>query len=304
MNLLNQIHLNGLRAIEAVGRHGNLADAAQELGVTPGAVSQQILKAEKQLDRRLFDRKPKGLELTALGARAQPLFSAGMRDLAAGAAMVRGDQDDRLVLSVPPVFAAKWLVWRLGRFHDAHPHITVRVDATMKLVDMLSSDVDLCIRVSSQDWPDVKATYLLRQRVFPVCSPAIAAQIRSPHDLLSVPVVRDQLSMFNWDIWFGAGEPSDGDLQTGPTFSDASLCLDASIAGQGVFLAWDTVACDALAAGSLVAPFDRKVSTPFTYSLLERSGGSKGRAIGQFKAWLLEELRASLGDALDEPGKA
>lgn len=299
MNLLNQIHLNGLRAIEAVGRHGNLSAAADELGVTPGAVSQQILKVEKQLDRRFFERTPKGLEPTVLGAKALPYLSAGMRDLAAGADVMRGDQDDRLILSVPPVFAAKWLVWRLGRFHDAHPHVTVRVDATMKLVDMPTSDVDLCVRVSSQDWPGMKATHLLRQRVFPVCSPVIAQQLKHPRDLLNVPIVRDQFSMFNWDLWLDDDEPGDADLHNGPTFSDASLCLDATIACQGVFLAWDTVACDALAAGSLVAPFARKVATPFTYSLLERPGASKGRAIGQFKTWLLDELRASLGDALD-----
>lgn len=299
MDLLNLIHLNGLRAVETVGRHGNLSDAANELGVTPGAVSQQILKVEKQLDRRFFERTARGLEPTALGAKALPYLTSGMRDLAAGAALMRGDQDDRLILSVPPVFAAKWLVWRLGRFHDAHPHVTVRVDATMKLVDMPTSDVDLCIRVSERSSPDVKTTRLLRQRVFPVCSPVIAQQLKTPRDVLNVPVVRDQLSMFDWDLWFNEDEPRDAELQNGPTFSDASLCLDACIACQGVFLAWDTVACDALAAGSLVVPFERKVATPYTYQLLERPGALKGRAINQFKTWLIDELRSSLGDAVD-----
>ncbi len=298
MKILNAIHLNGLRAVEAVGRHGNLSAAADELGVTPGAVSQQILKVEKQLGRRFFDRSVRGLEPTVMGAKALPHLIAGMRDLAAGAAMMREADDDRLILSVPPVFAAKWLVWRLGRFHDAHPDITVRVDATMKLVDMRTSDVDLCVRVSSHDWPDLKTTHLLRQRVFPVCSPALAPHLKSPHDITRFAVVRDKLSMFDWDLWFVEGEPRDADLPDGPTFSDASLCLDATIAGQGVFLAWDTVACDALVAGSLVAPFERKVATDFTYNLLERPGWLKGNAIKQFKAWLMDELKQSLGDPL------
>jgi DNA-binding transcriptional LysR family regulator len=298
MKILNTIHLNGLRAVEAVGRHGNLSAAAEELGVTPGAISQQILKVEKQLGRPFFDRSARGLEVTALGARALPHLTSGMRDLAAGAAMMREADDDRLILSVPPVFAAKWLVWRLGRFHDAHPDISVRVDATMKLVDLPTSDVDLCIRVSNREWPQLKATHLLRQRVFPVCNPAMAQHLKSPQDITRFAVVRDRLSMFNWDLWFKDGEPRDADLRDGPTFSDASLCLDATIAGQGVFLAWDTVATDALAAGSLVAPFERKVATEFTYTLLERPGGSKGRATNQFKAWLVDELRQSLGDPL------
>jgi LysR family glycine cleavage system transcriptional activator len=298
MKILNTIHLNGLRAVEAVGRHGNLSAAAEELGVTPGAISQQILKVEKQLGRAFFERTARGLEHTVLGAKALPHLTSGMRGLAAGAAMMREADDDRLILSVPPVFAAKWLVWRLGRFHDAHPDITVRVDATMKLVDMPTSDVDLCIRISNREWPGLKGTHLLRQRIFPVCSPAMAQQLKSPHDIRRLTVVRDRLSMFDWNLWFEEGEPRDADLRDGPTFSDASLCLDATIAGQGIFLAWDTVASDALAAGSLVAPFERKVATDFTYTLLERPGGSKGRAIKQFKAWLMDELRQSLGDPL------
>jgi DNA-binding transcriptional LysR family regulator len=298
MKNLNMIHLNGLRAIEAVGRLGSLTAAADELGVTLGAVSQQVQKAEKQLDRQLFDRKPKGLELTALGTRAMPHLTAGIRELSIGVSHLTERRDDPLTVSVPPVLAAKWLVWRIKDFNVAHPTIRIRMDATMDQVDMTRSDVDICIRVSHKkaagQWPGVRSTKLFDQMVFPVCSPRTAEQLSTPRDILSFPIVRDQRAVFDWDIWFQPGEPRDADLQNGPSFSDASLCLDSTVAGQGIFLAWETLACDALEAGRVVEPFDRRVQTDFSYWLLQRRHSRKAESIGHFTRWLMAELGQSL----------
>lgn len=299
MKNLNTIHLNGLRAIEAVGRLGSLTAAAAELGVTLGAVSQQVQKAEKQLGRQLFDRKPKGLELTALGTSAMPHLTAGMRELSIGVSQLSERRDDPLIVSVPPVLAAKWLVWRIKDFNAAHPHIRIRMDATTDLVDLTRSDVDVSIRVSPADrpgpWPGVRSTKLFDQMVFPVCSPAMAGQIKQPGDLLNVPIVRDQRAAFDWDVWLQDDEPSDSELHNGPTFSDASLCLDSTVAGQGVFLAWETLACDALAAGRVVEPFNRRVRADFTYWLLQRPHSRKAESIGRFTRWLMDQLTRSLG---------
>lgn len=299
MKNLNRVHLNGLRAIEAVGRLGSLTAAAEELGVTLGAVSQQVQKGEKQLGQKLFDRKPKGLELTALGAGVMPHLTAGMRELSTGISMLTERRDDPLTVSVPPVFAAKWLVWRIKDFNAAHPNIRIRVDATMDLIDMTTSDVDVCVRVArtanAGAWPGVASTKLFDQWVFPVCSPQTAKQITLPEDVLPFPIVRDQKAIFDWDIWFEDGDPRDSDLQDGPTFSDASLCLDSTVAGQGIFLAWETLACDALAAGRVVEPFTRRVQTDFSYWLLQRPHSRKAASIGHFTRWLIAELAQSLG---------
>lgn len=299
MKNLNTVHLNSLRSIEAVGRLGSLSAASEELGVTLGAVSQQVQKGEKQLGRQLFERKSKGLELTALGVSVMPHLTSGMRELSAGISRLTERRDDPLTVSVPPVFAAKWLVWRINAFNAAHPNIRIRVDATMDLIDMATSDVDVCIRVGRETqagtWPGVHATKLFDQMVFPVCSPKTAEQINTPEDVLSFPIVRDQKAIFDWDIWFQEGEPTDSTLQDGPTFSDASLCLDSTVAGQGIFLGWETLACDALDAGRVVEPFSRRVQTDFSYWLLQRPHSRKTTSIGHFTHWLTAELTHSLG---------
>ncbi len=294
MKNLNRINLGGLRAIEAVGRLGSLRAAAEELGVTPGAVSQQIQKTEQQLGRSLFERLPKGLTLTPQGEAVMQHLSAGMSELSTAVALAERSREDRLTVSVAPIFAGKWLVWRLKAFYEKHPDIRVRVDATLSLVDPNLSDVDLCIRVGKGDWPDVQAEKLLEQRVFPVCSPTLAAQIRSPEDLSKLPIIRDAGQVYSWDVWLHPNGSNESTLGDGPTFSDGSLCLDAAIAGQGVFLAWETLAADALRRGRLVAPLPGRYTTGLSYWLVVGRHMRKSRSVKLFESWLRQELERSL----------
>src|SRR5918993_2708140 len=191
MRNLNRFHLNGLRALEEAGRLGNLRAAAEELGVTIGAVSQQILKAEEQFGRPLFERHPKGLKATAFGQDVLRYLSAGFAEISTGVALAERRREGVLTVSVAPVFASKWLVWRLQRFREQHPDIRIRIDADVALVDPGSSDVDVCIRVGRGGWPNVNAEKLLDQLVFPVCSPAMGESLRHPRDLATVPIVRE-----------------------------------------------------------------------------------------------------------------
>lgn len=294
MKNLNRINLGGLRAIEAVGRLGSLRAAAEELGVTPGAVSQQIQKTEQQLGRSLFERLPKGLTLTPHGSAVARHLTDGMSELSAAVTLAGRDREDRLTVSVAPIFAGKWLVWRLKHFNEQHPDIRIRVDATIALVDPNLSDVDLCIRVGKGDWPDVSAEKLLEQRVFPVCSPALAGQIKSPEDLGKLPVIRDAGQVYSWNVWLAPNGSDESILGDGPTFSDGSLCLDAAIAGQGVFLAWEVLAADALRAGRLVAPLPGRYPTGLSHWLVVSRHLQKSRAVKLFESWLREELDLSL----------
>ncbi len=192
MKNLNRIHLNGLRAIEAVGRLGTLRRAADEMGVTPGAVSQQIQKTEQLLGRVLFERLPKGLTPTDIGEEVVRLLSSGMLEISAAVKIAEQRRDDTLTVSAAPVFTGKWLVWRLQKFNEEHPDIRIRVDARQAYVDPNISDVDVCIRVGTGPWPEVYAVKLVDQRVFPVCSPTLSAQIKLPEDLATIPIIRDQ----------------------------------------------------------------------------------------------------------------
>ncbi len=287
---LRQVHLKGLRAVEAVGRLGSMRAAADELGVTVGAVSQQVLKTEEQIGRTLFARGPKGLRPTPLGEEVVRRLTAGFGELAAALALADQRRDDALTVSVAPVLAGKWLVWRLHRFAEAHPAVRVRLDASLGLVDPNLTDVDACIRVGWGDWPGVRAEKLRDQRVFPVCSPAMAQLLRAPADLARVPIIRDPHAMFGWDVWLRPNGLDEAILGDGPTFSDAGLGLDAAIAGHGVLLGWETLVVDALAMGRVVAPFPDRYETGIGYWFVEPLHTPRTPAVRAFRTWLKAEL--------------
>jgi LysR family transcriptional regulator, glycine cleavage system transcriptional activator len=306
MRELNAIHLNGLRAVEAAGRLGSLAAAAEELGVTPGAVSQQIAKTEAQLGRTLFERSARGLAVTAAGRPLLARLSRAFAELSQAVAEVRRRDESVLTVSVAPIFAARWLVYRLNGFAERHPEIRLRIDATTRLVSLDASDVDLGIRVGAGRWPGVRAELLLEQEVFPVCSPALAAGLREPADILKLPAVIDENAMFSWDVWLRAAGLAGTEMSVRHTFNDASFALDAAIAGQGVMLAWQTLAGYAVMKGSLVAPFGIRARTGYGHYFVTSASRRESRAALAFKQWVREEVEEGMRElsAIPAPSAA
>jgi DNA-binding transcriptional LysR family regulator len=295
MKTLNQIHLSGLRAVEAVGRLGSVKAAADNLGVTVGAVSQQVQKTEAQLGVQLFERKNRQLVATPQLLAMQPHLTSAMSSLATAVATTVRGREDALTISVAPVFAGKWLVWHIREFNKLHPGIRVRVESTVDLVDPNTSDVDLCIRVGRGPYPDLNAEKLLNQRVFPVCSPALAKHIKRPEDIGKLPIIHDPGQMFSWKTWLDLFGLDESLLRDGPTFSDGSLCLDAAIAGQGVFLAWETLAVYAVQSGQVIAPCPERPATGLAYWLISGKNVPRTKAKDAFGTWLKDELQRSIG---------
>jgi DNA-binding transcriptional LysR family regulator len=275
-----------------VGRLGTLAAAAEELGVTPGAVSQHLRKVEAQLGRALFERTPRGLRPTPAGARLLAALTSGFGEVTRALESLEGRAADTLIISVAPVLAAKWLVPRLTRFYEANPGLQLRIEATTAIVNFELTDVDAGVRVGRGPWPGARAERLAGLSLFPVCSPPVAERLRSIEDLTRVPVIIDHGSLGRWPAWLAAAGGEGLALAPGPIFSDAGLCLDAAIAGQGVALAWPTLAADALKAGLVVAPFPRRVATDEYYWLVSSASRSPSRAVRRFGAWLKEALAA------------
>lgn len=286
MRALNGIHLSSLRAVEAVARRGTLRAAADEMGVTPGAVSQQIIRAEVRLGAALFDRQPKGMVPTEAGKRMSSDLTRGFRALAAGVSAV-GRPEGEIVVSAAPVLAGKWLMPRLRDFHDENPDLHVRVEASLALIDPNDGTVDACLRIGRGPWPGVRTTHLFDQRVFPICAPGMGETIRDPADLLRHPIIREPAPMFGWDVWLGPHRLDADTLRDGPILTDASLCLDAAAVGQGVFLAWETLATDALREGRIVAPLAGRVATGLSYWLVEPERQARRRGIGAFRKWIV-----------------
>ncbi|KQY31861.1 LysR substrate-binding domain-containing protein [Rhizobium sp. Root483D2] len=294
MKELNGIHLNGLRAVEAAGRLGSLQAAASELGVTIGAVSQQIIKTEKQLGRVLFERAPRGLVATPFAQRFLPRLTGGFETLDQAVGSARRRDETILTISVAPVFAARWLVHRLDRFTEKHPDIRLRIDATTALVNLESTGVDIGIRVGAGDWPGVKAELLLAQEAFPVCSPAIAAQLKEPRDILNIPAIIDGHSTLSWEMWLRQVGLSGEKMVTRHVFNDASLCLDAAIAGQGVMLAWQTLAAYSLIEKRLVRPFPVRAKTGLAHYFVTPPSRRETKTVTAFKQWVRDEIAESM----------
>jgi LysR family glycine cleavage system transcriptional activator len=290
MASLNQLHLNGLRAVEAVLRGGSLQKAAEELGVSASAVSQHVARTEAQLGRALFDRTPSGLAATPFGVAFGRRLTAGFDELAAAAAMA--EMDKTLVISVAPVFASRWLMPRLMRHFDRYPDVMLRIDASPKLVDLDHSDVSAAIRLGKGDWPGVEAERLFEVREFPVCAPYMASRLKTIADLAQAWVITDDNSMLGWDAWFSAAGHAPVTMSPGAHFSDPTLCLESAIAGHGVMLAWDMLAGEALKDGRLVAPFGVTAASSLSYYVVTSSRRRPDIKTRNFMAWLREEVRA------------
>jgi DNA-binding transcriptional LysR family regulator len=294
MKNLNLVHLNGLRALDAVGRLGSLQAAADELGVSTGAISQQVIKAEAQLDHAIFERRPKGLVATEIGRRVLERLAEGFGKLSEAVTIAQRRDNNCLTISVAPVFAARWLVRRLESFARQHPDIVLRIDATMKLFDPATSDIDLGIRVGDGRWPGVKSELILAQEVFPVVAPALLEQLKSPHDILRIPAIIDGPAMFDWTVWLRAVGLEDQKVNARHVFNEASLCIDAVMSGQGVMLAWQTLACDAIIEGRLAVPFPIRAPTGFGHYFVTARDQRESPKVKLFKTWLRKELAASM----------
>ncbi len=144
---LNSVHLNGLRAVEAVARRGSLQKAAEELGVSPSAVSQQVGRTEAQIGQAVFERTASGLQPTVFGREFTQRLTAGFRELEGAVALAARSKACVLAVSVAPAFASKWLLPRLSKHFTRHPEVVLRIDASTQLVDVGHSETDVAIRM-------------------------------------------------------------------------------------------------------------------------------------------------------------
>lgn len=294
MQNLNNIPLSALRAIESIARNGTLASAANELGVTAGALSQRLSKAEDALGQTLFIRSPSGLKPTKICLQAAPRLTHAITELSAAVSIMRAPEHDILTVSVAPIFASRWLIWRISNFCAQNPNISSRVVPTTDVIDLDNSEIDIGIRVGENPSIGKGAVKLLDQRVFPVCSPDLAKRIHTRDDLLKQPIIRENEKLYGWKSWLSDHNKDVQDLPTGPTYGDASLCLDAAMTGQGVFMAWETLACDALERGQIASPFDQRSKTGATYWIATSKYSTQKPSVKKFKAWLEEELECSV----------
>lgn len=301
--------LNALRAFEAAARHLSFTKAADELNVTPAAVSHQVKSLEGSLGLPLFRRLTRGLTLTDQGAALLPELTAALDRMAAATARVLSEElAGTIKVSCLPSFAMRWLVPRLSDLHQRHPTLDVDVAARWELVDFRRDDVDAAIRYGIGGWPDLHWELLLTESIFPVCSPVLlegANPLRVPEDLRHHTLLHDTMvttdeRWYTWAPWIGWLGLDDIDLSRGPRFSDSNMMLQAAIDGQGVALGRTAIVADELADGRLVKPFDIERPADYAYHFVCPKDAVDHPRIRAFRDWLF--VMAEAGAAAPSPG--
>jgi LysR family glycine cleavage system transcriptional activator len=304
--------LNALRAFEATARHLSFSKAADELHVTPAALSHQIRGLEDLLGLKLFHRRARAIALTEPARLLYPGIRTGFEAIRdAVDRLGRGRQDRILVVSSTPGFTAKWLVPRLYRFLGLHPDIEARISASAGYANFTSDGVDVGIRLSSGVHPDLYVEKLSDEWLLPLCSPRLLNcehALRAPQDLAHFPLIQVDLPGIvpTWADWMQLAGIDGIDTSRGLRLNVADHALDAASAGMGVVLAYKMVAARDIVLKRLVAPFGPEIAVPGrAYYFVCARGQEKRAPVKAFRDWVfaeIEETHASLGAALSPPG--
>jgi LysR family glycine cleavage system transcriptional activator len=290
--------LNALRAYEAAARHLSFTKAADELNVTPGAVSQQIKALEDFLGVPVFKRQKRSLLLTDEAQSSLPVLRDAFDKLAAATNLLTSGADSgKLTVSVAPSFASKWLVPRLDSFQAQHPDIDVYVHADMAVVDFAIDDVDVAIRYGSGAYGDLTTQKLMEEKIIPVCAPALLTgdpPLKTIEDLAHHTLLHDgspdkDEDCPDWPMWLRAAGTTDVDGTRGPRFNQSSLAIEAAVAGKGVALAKSALALADLEAARLVIPFDLTTPTDFAYYVVHPEAKSALPQVRAFVDWVIGE---------------
>ena len=281
------IGLAALRGFEAAARYLSFTQAAAELSLTQSSISRQIAALERQLGRPLFERKTRALELTSAGER---LFAAVRQAVFAVDRTVdeiRGDGGTpRVTITTYASFASLWLVPRLPDFQQQHPGIDIRIDASDRMVDLESGDVDLAIRWLRPGAPALSPRLLAASTV----------PLRAPAQLSTFPILAMDETVpsapySSWARWCEfAGIPAfDGAARLYFTYVDQSV--QAAVRGQGVALVRTPFVDDLVASGDLVAPFPQlRMPTGYRYFLIDNRKRVVVAHVAAFRNWVIAEF--------------
>lgn len=288
-----------VRVFEAAARSGSFARAAEELGITAGAVSQHIRVLEEFAGQPLFRRLGRGVELTEAGQAAFAHATSAMGEmLQAGRAMRASWRGRRISVSTAPSFASKWLIPRLSKFQELYPEIEVRLSADMSLVDFAGSDIDFAIRYGPGGYESLHCERLMSEAVVVVASPRLLEgypPLRTAQDLLTLPLIHDDAAERDpgcptWAMWFAARGHKRDDADRGLRFNQSSLALEAAAAGKGLVLAKRQLALRDIASGALVTPLEEThAPVSFAYWLVWPRGRRFEPAQNAFLEWLREQ---------------
>lgn len=274
--------LNALRAFEAAARLSSFVAAADELGVTAGAVTAHIKALEAALGAKLFERGARGVSLTPLGQRALPGFVAAFDGLGEAVEGLRRDAQPHIVhIATLPAIAQLWLSPRLPAIRQAMPEMSISITAMESPPNLKRSPYDLSLFYG----PEPEG-WLVADEIYPVCAPAIAARLKRPEDLLEVPCLSDATWAEDWALWAAEAMPGARFDPKGSVFSLYALALAEALNGAGVLIGHDALVGAHVARGELVAPFGVRVKTGMGLRLWNSRALGRGSPVKVLMDWL------------------
>ena len=286
--------LTSLQAFEAVSRHMSIKLAAEELLLTPTAISHRLKALETQLGLRLFYRLSRSLKLTPEGELLRPFVESAFRQLEHGVAQLSRDEvEGELVVTTTRSFAWSWLSPRLPKFSRLYPQLEVKVIASDSVLDFARSSVDISIRYTDDPDPEHHAAWVLDDYVMPICSPTLESKIKSPADLLQHDLLEYEWIGFeendpNWKAWFESVGEEPADIRSIAHFSDEIMCIEAAIDNRAAALVSVIAASREIERGRISAPIP-KVLRDRSYFMICPHERAKSAKIRAFQDWLLEE---------------
>lgn len=301
--------LNPLRAFEVAARHSSFTKGADELCVTPSAVSHQVKTLEEHLGIALFVRETKSLTLTAAGRAYLPAVQQAFQVLTDATRQLSAELAPVLRVDIPPTFAAKWLIPRMDRFIKAHPEIDIQVSTSAGAPDFARDTYDLAIRFGRGHYPDLHCELCLAVEVFPVCSPALMQgewPLRTPADLKHHMLLHDASTYIDgsnphWSAWLEHAGVLDVDASRGMSFTPSHLVINAAVDGLGVALVKGSWVGQDLEDRRLVRPFELSLPVESAYYMVFPKQRANDVRIATFVDWIRTEARIQPGPIA--PGK-
>lgn len=287
--------LTALRAFDAAARHMSFAKAADELAVTPAALSFQIKSLEEHFGAPLFHRLNRAVELTEAGKALAPVTAEGFRLLSRGWRDARRQLDEQtLNVTAGPAFTAKWLAPRLYEFAQSHAEVELRFSASLKIMDFARDAIDVAIRFGEKVDQSVFSFPMAQEWVCPVMTPTLAESFPTPKSLTNAPLIYDDSISFlkpkcDWEAWFHS-VGIDFAPTHGPRFSQADHAIDAALAGVGVVLGRRALVVKDIDEGRLVIPFKTALKTSGRFHFLCPIGTENRPQVKAFREWMLSEI--------------
>jgi len=300
--------LNPLRAFEAAGRLQSIRRAAEELSVTPGAISRHVQSLETYLGVKLFRREPKEIVLTAEGERYLEAISKHLDGIREATHLLTGKRSVELLrVRAYTTFAMKWLIPRLGSFHAENKTTEVRLTTSNENVDFERENVDGAIRLGDGTWPGVEADRLMPNELVPLCIPAFrrAHPVKTVQDLAGLPLLHSFVRQDDWRYWLEAAGAHGIDPYAGNKFASSTLAYQAALEGLGIMMAQKVLFLDDLRARPLVQPLRFTLDRgDFTYYFIYPRNRLRNPAFRRFRTWLLEQAQLASASSYRAPARS